>query len=86
MTVGATISSDYGNPVSDEPLNRKNTKYVGLPIALYEALEAFADSRSSEFDKKSMQWAGRIAVSEFLREKGFWPPQGDTQQDEDDGQ
>lgn len=54
--------------------SRENTKYVAIPLELHEALQAYADSRSDEDDKKSVTWAARVAIRKFLTDIGLWPP------------
>jgi len=56
------------------PHSRKNTKYLGVPADLYEALDRYRVSKSDEDDEKSMSWAGRHALRKFLESVGFWPP------------
>jgi len=55
-------------------LSRKNTKYIGIPAEMYEALDRYRLSKSDEDEEKSMSWAGRHAVRKFLESVGFWPP------------
>lgn len=64
-------------PEGQEPKrypSRENVKYLAVPAELYEALARFAKSKSDEDDKKSVSWAGRVALRKFLTQEGFWPP------------
>lgn len=54
--------------------SREKVKYVGIPAAMYDALEQYAAEHSTEIDNKSISWAARAAVHEFLKAKGYWPP------------
>jgi hypothetical protein len=54
--------------------SREKTRYVALPLDLYEVLEKYAKSRSDEDDQKSVSWAARVAVRRFLTGEGLWPP------------
>jgi hypothetical protein len=54
--------------------SRENVKYVGIPAKLHVLLAQFAADHSSEFDEKSINWAGTQAVLHFLTEKGYYPP------------
>jgi predicted transcriptional regulator len=50
--------SDANSP---DPIKRTTVKYVALPAELWERLKAFADA-----DERSISWAARKAVREFL--------------------
>ena len=63
------------------PPSRDKVRYVAIPTNLHDALVSFAESRSDEFDKKSISWAARVAIAGYLREQGLWPPP----QKDDDG-
>lgn len=53
------------------PLSRENTRYLALPVKLYELLEQYAADQSDEDTKRSISWAGRKAVRKFLEEEGY---------------
>ena len=61
------------SPAPERPPSRENTRYIAIPLDLYEALQRFAESRSDEDDKKSISWAGRVAIRKFLIDNDFWP-------------
>lgn len=54
--------------------SRDNYKSLSLSKELYEGLQAYAESRSTEDDKKSVSWAARAIVRKFLSEQGILPP------------
>lgn len=54
---------------SGEPLN------VWLPTELMDAIRAYLASTSPRVSKTA---AVEIAMQDFLRGKGFWPPPGDS--------
>ena len=54
--------------------SREKTRYVALPLELYEALEGYAAKRSDEDDTRSVSWAARVAIRRFLVGEGLWPP------------
>lgn len=66
--------SEVGGSEKKRYPSREKTKYVAIPKALYEALESYAKSRSDEDDTKSISWAARVAIRNFLQEAGHWPP------------
>jgi hypothetical protein len=51
--------------------SRENTRYVGLPIHLYELVEQFAKDHSDEYDEKSISWAARILIHKALTAEGY---------------
>ena len=54
-----------------------NYSLVAIPLALYEALSRYAEDKSDEDTDRSISWAGRKAVRQFLEEAGYWPPPAD---------
>lgn len=54
--------------------SREKVMYVGIPVAMYEALQRYARDHSDEVDEKSISWAARLAVHRFLVAEGRWPP------------
>lgn len=66
------------DPGSDEPKkrppSREKTRYIALPKALHEALARYAKDHSDEDEDRSISWAGRKAVRDFLQREGYWPP------------
>ena len=53
------------------PPSRENTRYVGLPLTLYTALQKYAEDHSDEDTKKSASWAARVAIRRFLKDAGY---------------
>lgn len=46
---------------------------VWLPTALVDALDRYVDTSRPRTDKTG---ATEVALEEFLKSKGFWPPSG----------
>jgi hypothetical protein len=56
--------------------SRENTRYVGIPLELYRALEKFAEAKSDQDDRKSVAWAARRAIRKMLTDEGLLPAPG----------
>lgn len=63
-------------PKKPRPPSRENTRYVAIPLGMYNGLAAYAKSRSDADDTKSVSWAGRVAIRRFLVENGINPTTG----------
>jgi hypothetical protein len=64
-------------PMKKRPPSREKLRYVALPLDLHQFLKDYADSKSNEDDKRSVNWAARVAIRRFrriLEEAGEWPP------------
>lgn len=60
----------------DKPVrypSRENTRYVAVPLAMYEVLKRIADA-----DERSTSFVARKAIREYLEKLKMWPP-SDTQ-------
>lgn len=54
--------------------SRENTRYLGVRLDIYEALQRYASDQSDDVETRSASWAARLALVQFLTEKGYWPP------------
>ncbi len=60
---------------SKRPPSREKLRYVAIPIEMHAGLIEYARQHSDEDEDKSISWAARRAVREFLLRNKLWPPQ-----------
>ena len=65
-TMAKKKASDLDGREKPEAARRLHAKYVGLPAELWEKLKAWADR-----EDRSISWAARRAVREFLERQGI---------------
>jgi hypothetical protein len=53
--------------------SRENTRYVALPLSMYEILESLGAR-----EERSTSWIARKAIREFLERQKLLPPQQET--------
>lgn len=49
---------------------KENTRYVGISLALYQAIQEYADEHSTEDDQKSITWAAKRLIRIGLASEG----------------
>lgn len=67
----ASMATEQSNSGADNRYpSRKKTRYLAVPVHLYQAVEAYAKEHSRQDDEKSISWAARQLLRKALTDLG----------------